>query len=224
MFNILIVEDDLVLNRSMTSFFSKNGFKPFSAENADKALDIIDHEHIDIVICDVMMPGMDGYELTHELRGAYPTLPIMIVTARDSYNDKQRGFTAGTDDYMVKPIELGELLLRVNALLRRAQIVHERKITVGSTTLYYDSLEAVVGEESMILPQKEFYLLYLLLSYAGKTFTRNQLMDEIWGPDSYSDARTVDVHINKIRDHFKGSEDFEVITVRGLGYKAVKKK
>ena len=223
MFNIMIVEDDAILNKSFCSYLKKNGFNTFGAPNAIVALEILDHEHIDLVISDIMMPRMSGYELCKSLREAYPALPILMVTARESYEDKQMGFLAGTDDYMVKPIDLGEMLLRVNALLRRAQIVHERKLTVGDTVFYYDSLEVSYGGKTETLPQKEFYLIYMLLSYSGKTFTRDQLMEEIWGPDSESDARTVDVHINKLREKFLGSCDFEIVTVRGLGYKAVKK-
>ena len=223
MFNILVVEDDTVLNKSFCSALKKNGYTAFAAKDGLEALDIIDHEHIDLVVSDIMMPHMNGYELCENLRLAYPSLPILMVTARDAFSDKQLGFLAGTDDYMVKPIDLGEMILRVGALLRRAQIVYERKLTIGSTVFYYDDLEVFYNGITEVLPQKEFYLAYLLLSYSGKTFTRDQLMEEIWGPDSESDARTVDVHINKLRERFKNSTDFEIITVRGLGYKAVKK-
>lgn len=223
LFNILVVEDDNILNKSFCLALRRHGFTAFGASDGLEALEISDHEHIDLVICDIMMPHMNGYELTEAMREAYPNLPILMVTARDSFSDKRLGFLAGTDDYMVKPIDIEEMMLRVNALLRRAQIVHERKLTVGSTVFYYDSLVVKQGEIEEMLPQKEFYLVYLLLSYPAKTFTRDQLMDEIWGPDSESDSRTVDVHINKIRERFKDSNDFEIVTVRGLGYKAVKK-
>ena len=168
------------------------------------------------------MPGMDGYELIETLRDSGYTLPILIITAKERFEDKQRGFLAGTDDYMVKPIDVNEMVLRIGALLKRARISTERKIICGKTVLNYDALTVTFNGEELLLPQKEFYLLYKLMSYPNKIFTRQQLMDEIWGVDSQSDERTVDVHINRLRERFKDCDDFQILTVRGLGYKVVK--
>ncbi|MNN48393.1 Heme response regulator HssR [compost metagenome] len=169
-----------------------------------------------------MMPLMDGYELTRTLRDNNNNLPVLMVTARETFADKQQGFLVGIDDYMVKPINVNEMLLRVGALLRRAKIISERRIEWGGTVLDYDSLTVNQGQESILLPQKEFYLLYKLISYPNKIFTKQQLMDEIWGMDTESDEHTVVVHINRLRERFRESTDFEIVTVRGLGYKAVK--
>ena len=176
-----------------------------------------------MIVADIMMPNMDGYELTKAVRDARMELPILMVTAKDQFDDMQKGFRAGTDDYMIKPINVRELVLRVEALLRRAKIQSEKKITVGGTVLDYDALTVTIRGEETILPQKEFYLLYKLLSYPNKIFTRPQLMDEIWGMFSETDERTVNTHINRLRERFAGCKDFEIVTVRGLGYKAVKK-
>ena len=188
-----------------------------------EALKIMDKEYVDLIVADIMMPGMDGYELVKAVRAAKMELPILMVTAKDQFEDMQKGFRAGTDDYMIKPINVKELALRVEALLRRAKIQSEKKITVGSTTLDYDALTVTLHGEETILPQKEFYLLYKLLSYPNKIFTRPQLMDEIWGMFSETDERTVNTHINRLRERFSDCKDFEIVTVRGLGYKAVKK-
>ena len=177
---------------------------------------------MDLIISDIMMPGMDGYELIETLRDSGYTLPILIITAKERFEDKQRGFLAGTDDYMVKPIDVNEMVLRIGALLKRARISTERKIICGKTVLNYDALTVTFNGEELLLPQKEFYLLYKLMSYPNKIFTRQQLMDEIWGVDSQSDERTVDVHINRLRERFKDCDDFQILTVRGLGYKVVK--
>ena len=222
MFNILVAEDDETLRRVMCVVLIKNGYTAIPACDGQEALNIIDRDHVDLIISDIMMPHVDGYELTRQLRDAGYNLPILMVTARERYEDKQRGFLAGTDDYMVKPIDLNEMVLRVSALLRRAKIATEHKLALGSTILDYDALTALVGGSSIQLPQKEFYLLFKLLSYPDKIFTRAQLMDEIWGMDSETDERTVDVHINRLREHFRDCRDFELVTVRGLGYKAVK--
>ena len=222
MFSILIVEDDKTFRQIMCAALTKNGYKATGAEDGEIALDVLDREHIDLIISDIMMPNMDGYELTQELRDAGYNMPILLVTAKERFEDKQKGFDAGIDDYMVKPIDLNEMLLRVAALLRRAKIANEHKLTFGKAELDYDSLTVTTENQSVQLPQKEFYLLFKLLSYPGKIFTRAQLMDEIWGMDSESDERTVDVHINRIRERFKNCKDFQVVTVRGLGYKAVK--
>ena len=223
MINILIVEDDIKLNNLFSTVLVRNGYHTFSAEDGEKALDILDKEHIDLIISDIMMPNMDGYELTKNLREANYTLPILMVTAKSDFQDKALGFKMGTDDYMVKPINVNEMVLRVEALLRRAHIVNTRKIEIGNTRLNYDSLSALIDNDEFLLPQKEFLLIYKLLSYPNKIFTRQQLMDEIWGMDSETDERTVDVHINRLRDRFKNSTGFEIATIRGLGYKVVKK-
>ncbi|MDR1263257.1 MAG: response regulator transcription factor [Oscillospiraceae bacterium] len=222
MFNILVVEDDVSARRFLEIVLRDAGYHPYCAENAREALDILSNNHIDLMITDIMMPGMDGYQLTEEIRDDDSTLPILMVTAKEAPRDRKRGFIVGTDDYMVKPVDEEEMLLRIKALLRRAQIVSERKITVGAVTLAYDSLTVTRGQERITLPQKEFHLLYKLLSYPNIIFTRIQLMDEIWGVDSESDERTVNVHINRLRERFYGWPEFEIVTVRGLGYKAVR--
>ncbi len=222
MINILVVEDDIKLNKLFCTVLNKSNYRTFSATDGAEALEILDKEYIDLIVLDIMMPNMDGYELTKILRDADYDLPILMITAKDDFKDKQKGFNMGIDDYMVKPIDVNEMVLRVGALLRRAQIINTRKIEIGSTILDYDSLTAIVGNDEFLLPQKEFYLLYKLLSYPNKIFTRQQLMDEIWGMDSETDERTVDVHINRLRDRFKNSSDFKIVTIRGLGYKVVK--
>ncbi|HWQ74765.1 MAG TPA: response regulator transcription factor [Syntrophomonas sp.] len=222
MFNILVVEDDAKLAGIYSTILKMNKYNPFIAYSGLAALDIIDKEYIDLIITDIMMPGMDGFELTQTLREHGYNMPLLMITARESFLDMQKGFLLGTDDYMVKPINWDEMILRIGALLRRARIVNERKITCGSTILDLDSLTVIQEHDMSILPPKEFQLLYKLISYPGKIFTRQQLMDEIWGMDTESDERTVDVHINHLRERFKNCGDFEIITVRGLGYKAVK--
>lgn len=222
MINILVVEDDSKLRQLFCTVLTKNGYRAFAAEDGEAALVVLDQEHIDLIISDIMMPRLDGYELTKTLREHNMNLPILMVTAKESYEDKERGFLVGTDDYMVKPIDVNEMLLRIKALLRRAQIVNERKIVCGDTILDYDSLSVNQHGECMILPQKEFYLLYKLVSYPNKIFTKQQLMDEIWGMETESDEHTIVVHINRLRERLKSCPDFEIITVRGLGYKAVR--
>ena len=223
MFNILIVEDDKELSELFCTVLIKSGYKTTSAKDGAEALDVLDKEYIDLIISDIMMPNMDGFELVKSIRDALLNLPILMITAKESFQDKQRGFLLGTDDYMVKPINVNEMVLRVGALLRRAQIINERKQCVGETLLEYDSLSVYQNDEAIVLPQKEFYILYKLVSYPNHIFTRQQLMDEIWGINSETEVRTVDVHINRLRDHFKNNMDFEILTVRGLGYKVVKK-
>ena len=222
MFTILVVEDDLALQRMMCAYLGMNGYHTIPASNGQLALDAIERVMPDLVIADVMMPVMDGWELTRELRDAYPLLPIMLVTARDTLEDKRTGFTAGADDYLTKPIDLDELLLHVNALLRRAQAMTSHKLVIGETTLDYDSLSVRRGDVLLTLPKKEFYLLFKLLGSPMQIFTRRQLMDEIWGMDAESDERTVDVHIKRLREKCDVFPDFSIATVRGLGYKAVK--
>lgn len=222
MFNILVVEDNADMRELFCTVLSDNGYNSIPAKDGMDALEIMDKEYIDLIVADIMMPVMDGYELTKSLRDANYDLPILIVTAKDQFEDMQKGFRAGSDDYMIKPINVKELLLRVEALLRRAKISSDKKITVGATVLDYDALTVTIDGVETILPQKEFYLLYKLLSYPNKIFTRQQLMDEIWGMDSETDERTVNTHINRLRDRFGCCNDFEIVTVRGLGYKAVK--
>ncbi|MDF3000063.1 MAG: Response regulator consisting of a CheY-like receiver domain and a winged-helix DNA-binding domain [Bacillota bacterium] len=222
MFNILVVEDDAKLGSIYRTILRMNKYNPFIADNGLAALEILDKEYIDLIITDVMMPGMDGFELTETLRGHGYNMPILMITARESFHDMKMGFLSGTDDYMVKPVNWDEMILRIGALLRRARIVNERKITCGSTILDMDSLTVFQGDEASILPLKEFLLLFKLVSSPGKIFTRQQIMDEIWGIDTVSDERTVDVHVNHLRERFKNCNDFEIITVRGLGYKAVR--
>ncbi len=222
MFNILVVEDDAELNRLFCTVLEKNGYNPIGASDGEAALDIMQSEYIDLIITDIMMPRLDGFQLTESLRHTDRTTPVLLITAKDSFGDKQRGFLSGADDYMVKPIDVEEMLLRVGALLRRARIISDHRQVVGSTVLDYDALTVTVGKKETVLPQKEFYLLYKLLSAPGHIFTRQQLMDEIWGMESETEARTVDVHINRLRERFRDCTDFSIVTVRGLGYKAVK--
>ena len=225
MFRILVVEDDVNTRKLMQAVLSQNGYEPVPAADGVEALDILDKKHIDLILLDIMMPRMDGYEFTEIIRGKQMLrdIPILMVTARETPADKRKGFLIGTDDYMVKPVDEDEMILRIAALLRRSRIVNEHRLLVGGTLLDYDSFS--VSSEGYIseLPRKEFLLLYKLLSYPGKIFTRRQLMDEIWDMDSDTDERTVDVHINRLRDRFKGNPDFDIVTVRGLGYKAMRR-
>ncbi len=223
MFKILIVEDDNELGQLFRKVLEKNGYETVNACDGIDALNKLETEYVDLIISDIMMPNMDGYELVRELREANIDTPILMITAKDSFQDMQTGFGVGSDDYMVKPVNVNEMVLRVGALLRRAKMISERKLTVGNTVLEYDSLSVNKNGESHILPQKEFMLLYKLLSYPNQIYTRQQLMDDIWGIDTETEARTVDVHINRLRDRFRDSDDFEIVTVRGIGYKAVKK-
>lgn len=222
MFNIMVVEDNDNTRKLMEAVLLENGYKPILARDGLEALDILDKQHIDLIVLDIMMPNMNGYELTKELREAKFNLPILMVTAKESPSDKKQGFIFGTDDYMVKPVDEEEMILRIAALLRRSKIASEHKLVFGETELNYDELTVKQKGKIELLPQKEFMLLFKLLSYPNKIFTRRQLMDEIWGMDSDTDGRTVDVHINRLREKFKDTEDFQIITVRGLGYKAVK--
>lgn len=222
MFHILVVEDDFHTRKLIADVLLDERYVPVLAEDAQKALDVLDHQHIDLMITDIMMPGMDGYTLTEMLRDAGYEFPILMMTAKETIKDKRKGFLVGTDDYMVKPVDEEELILRVKALLRRAKIVNDRKIIIGKVGLNYDSLTVSRESERFTLPQKEFMLLYKLLSYPDTIFTRLQLMDEIWGYDSQTDDHTVSVHISRLRERFGGWPEFDIVTVRGLGYKAVK--
>lgn len=220
MFNILVADDVANIRRLYEYTLEKNGFKVFTAENGEAALDIIEKQHIDLMILDVMMPKKDGYEVLKTLRESGSNLPVLIITAKDAAEDLRRGFILGTDDYMTKPVDEMEMILRIKALLRRSKIAEEQKIVAGSTELVYDSFSVTVAGEPVVLPKKEFQILFKLLSFPGKTFTRQALMDEFWEMDSDSEARTVDVHINRLRERFRDNKDFEIVTVRGLGYKA----
>lgn len=223
MFNILVVEDDAKLNQIYCSTLRGNSFNTVSAFDGEEALDIMAEKSFDLVISDIMMPGVNGYELTRQLREFYPELPILMISAKEGFEDKRHGFLAGIDDYMVKPVDLNEMLLRVHALLRRAKIVSERKLIVGETVLDFESYTAEFNGKKVEIPQKEFLVLYKLMSNPSRTFTRRQLMDEFWGYDSDSEERTVDVHINRLRERLKDCKDIEINTIRGLGYRGVKK-
>lgn len=223
MFTILVVEDDDELNALFCSVLNDNGYTTLSANNGSEALDLLDDNFVDLVVSDIMMPKMDGIELTKELRSAHFTMPILMITARESIADKQEGFRAGTDDYMVKPIDVNEMIYRVEALLRRSQIVNQRRARIGNTEFDCDTLMIKTGDSVIEIPKKEFFLLFKLISSPNRIFTRHQIMDEIWGIDSEADSHTLDVHISRLRERFKDNPDFDIVTVRGLGYKAVKK-
>jgi Response regulators consisting of a CheY-like receiver domain and a winged-helix DNA-binding domain len=223
MFRILIAEDNKNQRLLLKAVLQEKGYEVAEAADGEQALDVLDHMRVDLLIADIMMPKLDGYELTRMLRESHNTLPVLMLTAKQLPEEKKQGFLVGTDDYMTKPVDEEEMVLRIKALLRRAQIVTEHRLSVGNVTLDYDALTVTRGTESEELPPKEFYLLYKLLSYPGKIFTRIQLMDEIWGMDNESADNTVNTHINRLRNRFEGWNEFELVTVRGLGYKAVKK-
>jgi len=223
MLQILIVEDDFEIGRLFARVLERNGYKTRVVCDGNAALDVFDTDYIDMVITDVMMPGMDGFSLVRTLRSSYPDLPVLMITARGDFSAKQEGFLSGADDYMVKPVDVNEMVLRVAALLRRSKSASEQRLQVGDVTLDYQSLEVSWPGGSLTLPQKEFLLLFKLLSSPGRIFTRQQIMDDVWGMESETDAHTVDVHINRLREHLRPVESFEILTVRGLGYKAVKK-
>lgn len=223
MFNILVAEDDHGTRLLMKAVLEGGGYNVITAENGSDALDILAHEHVDLIVLDVMMPVMDGYEFTKILRQGGDETPILMVTAKQGHESVKEGFLSGTDDYMVKPVDEEEMLLRISALLRRAKIVSEKKLTVGQTVFDYNGFTCITDGEALELPQKEFLLIFKLLSNNNQIFTRRSLMDEIWSMDSDTDERTVDVHINRLRERFKCNNDFEIVTVRGLGYKAVAK-
>lgn len=222
MFRILIVEDNVNLQKLYSAILKAEGYTTLTAGNGAEALDVLQREHVDLMILDVMMPVMNGYELTDVLRQGGSELPILMITAKNEQADKRAGFLVGIDDYMTKPIDEEEMLLRIKALLRRSKIVSERMLRIGATVLHYDSLTVDYEEGSVTLPKKEFYLLYKLLSYPGQIFTKYQLLDEIWGLENESD-NTLNVHINRLRNRFERSRDFEIVTVRGIGFKAVRK-
>ena len=221
MFNILVIEDNKNMRKLICATLKQHGYSTFEASDGEVGLDVLDTTHIDLIICDIMMPNMDGYEFTKTLREGHCEIPIIMVTAKEQLEDKKKGFSMGADDYMVKPIDFEELILRIGAILRRSKIVNDHKITIGNTVLDYNSLSVTVDGECNTLPKKEFYLLFKLVSSPDTIFTRRQLLDEIWGMESLADERTVDVHIKRIRERYRDSKDFEIVTVRGLGYKAV---
>lgn len=222
MFRILIAEDDKELRQLFQHVLMKNGYAVTGVADGKEALDAINKGYYDLIISDIMMPVMDGYELVSSLRQAGINTPVMMITAKDAFDDMRLGFLSGTDDYMVKPVNVNEMVLRVGALLRRAQMINERRQTIGNTVLECDSLTVTCNGESIVLPQKEFMLLYKMASFPGRIFTRQQLMDDIWGYESDSDTHTVDVHIGRLRDRFRDNPDFKIVTMRGVGYKVVK--
>ena len=222
MLKILIAEDDGELCQLFSHVLTKNGYAVRGVSDGQEALEALRGDYFDLIISDIMMPRVDGYELVSRLRSGGNQTPVLMITAKDAFDDMQRGFLSGTDDYMVKPVNVNEMVLRVSALLRRARMINERRQVLGSTVLECDSLTVSTGEETFNLPQKEFMLLYKMASYPGKIFTRQQLMDEIWGYDSDSDTHTVDVHIGRLRDRFRDSADFKIVTIRGVGYKVVR--
>ena len=218
---IMVVEDNNNTRKLMEAVLLQNGYEVILAEDGIDALEKMENHHVDLIIVDLMMPRMNGYEFTETLRKCNYSLPILMVTAKETPADKKKGFIVGTDDYMVKPVDEEEMLLRIAALLRRSKIANEHQLTVGNTILDYDALTVSHNGSMQELPNKEFMLLFKLLSYQNKIFTRRSLMDELWDMDSDTDERSIDVHINRLRDRFKGNTDFEILTVRGLGYKAV---
>ena len=223
MFHILVADDDKNTRLYFKALLNREGYTVTTANDGEEALKIMDSEHIDLIVLDVMMPNMDGYEFTKTLRETNNNLPILMVSAKQLAVDKRKGFSVGTDDYITKPVDDEEMLLRIRALLRRAKIANDRRIEIGSVVIDYDSMTVTRGDEVQELPQKEFLLLYKLLSYPSKIFTRIQLMDEIWGSESETGGETVTVHVGRLRKRFEGWSEFEIVSVRGLGYKAVKK-
>lgn len=222
MFKILIAEDDSDLRKLFKKVLVQSGYAVLGVSNGQEALDALDKEYYDLIISDIMMPVMDGYELVRSLREAGNNIPVLTITAKDAFVDMRIGFLSGMDDYMVKPVNVNEMVLRVGALLRRAQIINERRLVIGNTVMECDSLTVHTNGESMVLPQKEFMILYKMASFPGKIFTRQQFMDDIWGYESESDTHTVDVHIGRLRDKFKNNSDFKIVTIRGIGYKVEK--
>ncbi|ABJ62062.1 MAG: response regulator transcription factor [Leuconostoc mesenteroides] len=223
MANIIVVEDDPNFNRILSIYLSNHGHQVQSALGAQEAYDKMYNQLFDMILSDVMMPNIDGFEFTETVRKINPNIPILFVTAKDDIQSKQRGFSSGIDDYMVKPIDMSEMLMRVTALLRRAHVANDRKLTIGNTVLDADSVSIMVDSQEISVTVREFNILFKLLSYPNKTFSRSQLLDEFWGVDTTTGLRAVDVYITKLRDKFSGSDVFEITTVHGLGYKAVLK-
>ena len=222
MFRILIAEDDNELKQLFSHVLTKHGYNVTGVDNGQEALNALELSYYDLIISDIMMPFIDGYELVSSIREAGLKIPVLMITAKDAFDDMRLGFMSGSDDYMVKPININEMVLRVGALLRRAQMINERKLTIGGTVMEVDSLTVTCNEQSFVLPQKEFMLLYKMASFPGRIFTRQQLMDDIWGYETETDSHTVDVHIARLRDRFRDSKDFRIVTMRGVGYKVVK--
>ena len=221
MFNILVVEDDKNLRKLITTYLQRNKYSTYEATNGEEALNVLDQSYIDLIVSDIMMPKMDGYELIKSLREAKYDVPILIITAKSEIEDKKEGFLLGADDYMVKPIDIEEMLLRIQVLLRRSKSASEKKIQIGDLLLNYNQLSVIKKDKVYNLAQKEFYLLYKLLSTPNTIFTRQELIEEVWGLESDSDYRTVDVHIKRIREKMKDVDEFEIVTIRGIGYKAI---
>ena len=222
MLKILIAEDDRELNRLFSHVLIKNGYAVKGVADGKEALDAMEKEYFDLIISDIMMPNVDGYELVRSLRDAGYTTPVMMITAKDAFDDMRLGFLSGSDDYMIKPVNVNEMVLRVGALLRRAQMINDRRLVIGDTVLECDSLTVTTEGGAQVLPQKEFMLLYKMASFPGRIFTRQQLMDDIWGYESDSDSHPVDVHIGRLRDRFRENKDFRIVTMRGVGYKVVR--
>lgn len=222
MLKILIAEDDKELRHLFSHVLTKNGYVTKGVGNGREALLAMENDFFDLIISDIMMPEMDGYELVRTIRDSGNTTPVLMITAKDGFEDMRRGFVLGTDDYMVKPVNVNEMVLRVQALLRRAQMISERRQVIGGTVMEIDSLTVSTEGESFVLPQKEFMLLYKMAASPGKIFTRHQLMDDIWGYDNESDTHTVDVHIGRLRERFRDNKDFKIVTMRGVGYKVVR--
>jgi two-component system OmpR family response regulator len=218
-FDILVVEDDINTQKLMCAVLKRGGYNVYTAKDGLEALDKMETQRFDLIVLDLMMPRMDGYELCEQLRDVGENIPILMVTANQEREDKHKGFLAGTDDYMTKPFDEQEMLFRIKALLRRAQITSEHRVVMGETTVDYNTLTVSWRDEQLTLPKKEFQLLFKLMSYPNMIFTRNQLMDEIWGLETETDEHTLNVHINRLRDKFRDNPDFEIVTVRGLGYK-----
>ena len=221
MFNILVVEDDKNLRKLITTYLQRNKYNTYEATNGEEALNVLDQSYIDLIVSDIMMPKMDGYELIKSLREAKYDVPILIISAKSEIEDKKEGFLLGADDYMVKPIDIEEMLLRIQVLLRRSKSASEKKIQIGDLLLNYNQLSVIKKDKVYNLAQKEFYLLYKLLSTPNTIFTRQELIEEVWGLESDSDYRTVDVHIKRIREKMKDVDEFEIVTIRGIGYKAI---
>lgn len=222
MMKILIAEDDQELRQLFQHVLMKNGYAVKGVDDGQKALDALAEDYYDLIISDIMMPNVDGYSLVQQLRDSGSNIPVMMITAKDAFDDMRLGFLSGTDEYMVKPVNVNEMVLRVGALLRRSKMINERRVTVGNTVMECDSLTVSWDEGCIVLPQKEFMLLFKMASFPGKIFTRQQLMDDIWGYDSDSDTHTVDVHIGRLRERFRENTDFKIVTMRGVGYKVVK--
>lgn len=223
MFRILIAEDDAELRQMFCRVLTRSGFQPIPVADGQEALEVLERDFVDLIVSDIMMPRVDGYELVQTLREAGSNIPVLMITAKARFQDMQLGFLSGTDDFMVKPVNVNEMVLRINALLRRAKMISDRRQTIGGTVMEFDSFTLRWDGQSQILPQKEFQVLYKLASFPGQIFTRQQLMEDIWGPDSESDAHTVDVHVGRLRERLRENPDLEIVTVRGLGYKVVRK-